>query len=594
MNAARGMQGRGAVLATFAWLQATSLVNIVRARLRRLRQPKYLFGALVGGAYLYFFLFRGAMGPHAAHDGVPVQVVMPLTLTVFADLAALGLALGVALYWLLASAPPSLAFSEAEIAFLFPAPLSRTTLIHYGLLRRQAGIAFSALLLGLLRWRGALHGTGPWQFMIGTWVLMSMIQLHGLGIGFTRQRLFDRGLSPLAWRGLVAGLVLLVVAACAWSLRGRVHWPTPGAPMDQDAMQHWFAGIVGSAPLRWLLAPLHWVVDPLFAHDGRALALALGPAIGLLLAHYFWVVRSQVTFEDAAIAQARRRADKLAAMRAGRLRERAPTRPRREPFRLAARGFPMLAFLWKGLLGMGSFFRLRTWVIACVVVIGLSQWMAADPVWRRLLVIIGTAVAMSGAWLLLLGPMMFQRGLRRTLERMDVLKAAPLRGWQIALGELLAPIALMSFAAWLLLLIGAEAMVHAAHPLALPWVLAGSIGAALLAPPLSGLMLSVPFAGVVYFPAWFGGTEQGGRGLEQMGQRMIFMAGYVVILAVCLLPAALLAGLGFLLAHLFGGMTVALSVAALIACAALVFELACAVDLLGRRIDRFDLSQELR
>ena len=38
----------GAVFGAFAYLQATSLYNNVRQRLLRLRQPKYLIGAVVG------------------------------------------------------------------------------------------------------------------------------------------------------------------------------------------------------------------------------------------------------------------------------------------------------------------------------------------------------------------------------------------------------------------------------------------------------------------------------------------------------------------------------------------------------------------
>ena len=49
---------QGAVFGAFVYLQATSLYNNLRQRLLRLRQPKYLVGAVVGAAYLYFFLFH--------------------------------------------------------------------------------------------------------------------------------------------------------------------------------------------------------------------------------------------------------------------------------------------------------------------------------------------------------------------------------------------------------------------------------------------------------------------------------------------------------------------------------------------------------
>ena len=40
--------------------QALSIYNAVRQRVLRLKQPKYLAGAIAGGAYFYFFVFRHA------------------------------------------------------------------------------------------------------------------------------------------------------------------------------------------------------------------------------------------------------------------------------------------------------------------------------------------------------------------------------------------------------------------------------------------------------------------------------------------------------------------------------------------------------
>ena len=72
---------------------------------------------------------------------------------------------------------------------------------------------------------------------------------------------------------------------------------------------------------------------------------------------------------------------------------------------------------------------------------------------------------------------------------------------------------------------------------------------AILVAPLCGLMLCVPFAGTLFFPAWASPQKSGGRGVEVMGQRLIFMAGYVLALALALLPAILLAGVVFWVAQ---------------------------------------------
>jgi hypothetical protein len=79
-----------------------------------------------------------------------------------------------------------------------------------------------------------------------------------------------------------------------------------------------------------------------------------------------------------------------------------------------------------------------------------------------------------------------------------------------------------------------------------------------------------------------------------MGQRMVFMLGYLFTVLLIAIPAALLGGLGFLLGRWLGGLSLAMLAAAACACAVFAVELALALRLLGRRIDRFDLSQELR
>ncbi len=586
----------GETVGAFAYLQATSLYNNLRQRLLRLRQPKYLVGALAGGAYLYFFLVRkvvvgGSTGPHALFALTPA---MQADLTA---LAAILLAAWVLADWLFSGNQARLPFSEAEIAFLFPAPLTRTTLIQFVLLRSQLGIFFTSLLMGLLLRRGSMLSGHPLQYAVGFWLLLSTLKLHAIAASFTRERLLGLGVTPVLRRLALVVLVLLAAFACGWPMRARLHVPAAEDWSNLAAIQHWFEGIVGTAPLAWLLAPFRWLVAPLFADGGTAFLYALLPALALLALHYVWAVRAQVSFEDAAIAHARHRAEKVAALRSGRLGRGLPNKPRSEPFKLSALGRPPVAFLWKGLLAMGPAYRLRTWLVACVVLTALCQWLAADPALRGLLVVFGTAACSIGLWLVLLGPMMMQHGLRRTFERLDVLKAMPLRGWQIAQGELSTPAAVMCFAAWLLLLVGAQALVAKGGQglLAPANIVFMAVGVALVAPTLCSLMLCVPFAGMLYFPAWIvaPGTA-GGRGLEVMGQRMVFMLGYFVTVVLATLPAALLGGIGFLLVNWLAGPHAGMVVAALCASVVLAFELRLALRLLGRRIDGFDLSQELR
>ena len=125
-----------AVAGAFFYLQITSLYNNLRRRLLRLRQPKYLLGALAGAAYMYAFVFRHLLRSDTART-TSLQAMPSALLSDLPVLAALVLLLIVWLDWLFAGEGVELGFSETEIAFLFPAPLTRTALIQYSLLRSQ-------------------------------------------------------------------------------------------------------------------------------------------------------------------------------------------------------------------------------------------------------------------------------------------------------------------------------------------------------------------------------------------------------------------------------------------------------------------------
>jgi hypothetical protein len=63
---------------------------------------------------------------------------------------------------------------------------------------------------------------------------------------------------------------------------------------------------------------------------------------------------------------------------------------------------------------------------------------------------------------------------------------------------------------------------------------------------------------------------------------------------IALLPAVVIAGIAFLLLNWLASMSLALLASALVAGLVLAIELAAVLWWLGRRIDDFDLSQELR
>jgi len=577
MNAARAL----------LYLYGMTLWGSLRERVRRLRQPKYLVGAIAGGAYIYYFMLRNYGGRAGGWDGSDRESFIPL--------AALLLAGAIFLGWILPNRRAALQFSEAGIAFLFPAPVTRRTLIHAQLLRSQIAILFSSVFLTFV-FRRTGAGAGVAGRAIGWWVILSTLNLHLLGASFLRERLTEHGLNPVRRRLLLGGGLAALVAGCWLVVRRTLPPPTDADAASLGAMLGYGRQILTTPPVSWVLAPFVVVVHPYLAATPADFLGALWPALLLIGVHYLWVARSDVAFEEASVELAARRAARIAAARSGRWhREDRPAKARREPFALAARGAAAVAFLWRGLLALGPAYRLRYYVLGCAVAVAGLGWLGADSAREPTLRIIGSIGAGLSVWAALFIPMLFRRDLQLALDQADIIKAYPLEGWQVVLGALLTPMTVLMFLEWFLLLValgGLGGAVH--HPLLVAATGAtGAIAVALLVPPLCGLMLCIPFAGVLYFPAWARPGNVPGGGIELLGQRLIFLLGYVVVLVAAVLPAGAAGAAAWLIGNWLAGPFAAALAGAAAAGILLALELGAAVFWLGWRFERFDLSTEL-
>jgi hypothetical protein len=214
---------------------------------------------------------------------------------------------------------------------------------------------------------------------------------------------------------------------------------------------------------------------------------------------------------------------------------------------------------------------------------------------------IGTSAAGIAAYVLLFGPLVARQDLRRDLLNADLLKTYPLHPWQIVLGEILAPLAILTVLLWLLLLAaaltfqpGAAGAAGSAGP-ALPLRAAGVFALALNLPLVCALQLLVANATTLVFPAWFAPSgQQSAQGIDSFGQRLVAVWGQVLLVLVALIPASVLAFLVFLLGNWLMGIAGGVAFAALAIAAVLAAEVAAGVWWLGRRFERFDLSAELR
>jgi len=593
------------MLRALLYLRLTSLKNLLLAQLRRLRQPKYLFGALFAVAYFYFFFFRHTSGAASADAHGPTPFSWNNLSELVAGIASFGLFLVFALMWAAPSDRPGLNFSEAEIAFLFPAPLTRRRLVHYKILSAQFTALFQSLLYALLFHAGRLFSSDGLFVILAWWTVLSVLTLHYQASSLTFARLASvdgRRWPARLLRGVALAVVALVLAA---SIRAILDLP-PHIDLIND-VDRWAPATLGEGLLGRLLWPFALFARPFFATDFVPFASAFAPVLVILAIHYLWVVRLNVAFEERALAHAERQAARVAELRrTGMLRlGTARTAGRRPPFDLSRVRQPEFAFLWKNLLSTTRpWFTPRVWLgcaLALILLFTAGRITLGNTYWK-----LGGAMATLGAaaaaLTLLYGPLLTRLDLRQDLANADILKTYPLPGWRVLLGELLTPIAILTGIVWLALLAWFLGLTgHQPPSLSPVWMnsdmrLVFSLCAAFLAPVVIALELLIPNAVPLVFPSWFNAVRTPGAGLDLMGQRLIFGFGQVLVVCVALLPAAASAALLVFILHGWLELAPALCVtfATLVVTAVLIAELWCGLWLLGQRFEKFDLSSEPR
>ncbi|HUR56608.1 MAG TPA: putative ABC exporter domain-containing protein [Opitutaceae bacterium] len=597
------------MLGALVYLRLTSFKNWMRARLRRLRQPKYLAGALVGAAYFYFAFFRPISAPvsRSARAVVDEQgldgaaIALPTDwLPAIAVMAAAALLLFLTLMWIVPTGPATLGFSEAEIAFLFPAPITRRALVHFRLLSAQFRSLIGAFFMMLFSNRWTVLGGSPFTHAVGWWFIFSALNLHHSGAGFTLTRLSERGIGTVRRRLVVFAFIAGMVAITVARLPAAERLPLPGGDGSLRPVAEWLVNVGGTAPLGWLLWPLQLVLAPFLASDLRAFLLALLPALAVITLHYLWVVRTAVAFEDASIEHAEKRAARIAAWRSGDRRlGRAKAKGRSGPFRLRPSGRPEIAFLWKNLLSTWPYFSVRVFAICAFVIAGACTWLNHRPEWSGLMPGIGAMAFFFGVYTLIVGPQFARQDIRTDLSNTDILKTYPLAGWQIVLGQLLTPAAILTGVVWLALLTVLLSF-QSGRPV-FAWLtpgvrVAGGLAFAVITPVLVLLQLLVPNAAALVFPGWFQATRTRGGGPEVVGQRMIFFVAQLLTMLAALAPAAFMASivLFILVQWLHVWEAAAIGIAALAVFVVLAAEVWCGIWLLGQRFEKLDLSAELR
>ena len=515
--------------------------------------------------------------------GGPGELADPRWLELVGALALLG---AVAWGWIFGVERRVLAFSPAEVTFLFSGPVSRRGLIQFKLLRSQLLILFNALLWTLILSRERF-GVSPWLRVISIWVLLTTLSFHRLGASFVRTSLAEHG--RLGLRHRVVSLVVLgaVLIALTWSIT--------------DALPH-LAGADARTPLGFLSAlgeaaahplpaaltyPFRVMIRPLTAPSVSAWLNALWPALVLLVLHYVWVVRSDTAFEEAAAAVSLQRAQALAERRAGRRAPHAVGRVTPPLFRLAPQGWPAGAILWKNLVAVTRTQRVRNVALALATGAVVVTALSFEPE--------GTLAEMAGwfavtwaAAMTVIGPQWVRNDLRGDLLKLDLLRSYPLRGWSVVIAEVSASAVVLTVVQLSLLVIGYLAFLgNQSMTPALDERSLLLLAAFVFLPGINLLGMIIQNGAALLYPAWVRLGSGRPAGVEALGQNMLMMVVFVALLAVTLLLPLAIGGGAFLLLHRAISGWAALPATVLVL-GIMAFEAALLVEWLGRLFERTD------
>lgn len=520
------------------YLLARTARNQWRSRVARLRNPRYAIALVVGLAYFWFLYLRPQRGPHADEAGSAVG-------NTFATAAPLFLVLYAAWMWLFGGDRTALAFTQAEVSMLFPAPVSRRSLIVYKLLKAQAPILITALFWIVILHRGM--GTLPAALrFVGVYVMLTTLNLHRLGSALVSANALAHGARGARRTVVALAAFAAVLGSIAWAL-----FSTRAAfALDLGNGLRAAAAALKVPPASVAMYPFTAAIAPMFVATTAEWLRAMGPALVLLALHAWWVLRSDAAFEESAVEASVVLAKRLEAMRSRHGGATAPVSQKsaRRSLPLAPTGAPDTAIVWKDTLWLIRSGSLRGLFLPAALALGALLLFRDKPdVLGPTMFAVG---GMTSFALLMFGPITLRNDLRSDLLHLPLLKTLPLRGREVVLAQILSGAIPVAVAQYLTLLVALGGLFRT--PIVDTWpadaVIGGVVAAPVLLLGLNATTFLIHNAMALLFPGWTKlGEHAAGPGIEAMGLSMMTMVAVLLALALAsLLPAA--AGFGLFVA----------------------------------------------
>jgi hypothetical protein len=555
------------------YLTRVSMRNRLALQARRLRQPRYALALILGAAYFWLILLRPSVQPSRAPTSLWND---------FETVAALGVLLLLIGAWVFSGERTALAFSAAELQFLFPAPLTRRGLVLYKLSRTQLVILFNAIIWVFVLRRSGSVLAAPLRF-IGTWILFTNLSLHRLGAALVRTSLVEHGRAGL--RRNLPAIVLGAAGIVAIALILRDAVPVIRAA---KAAKEVASGIEGAANLpaaRALLFLPRLIVAPSFAQTTLDWLRASGGALVILLVQLAWVLRSDVAFEEAAVLASMERARRLDAWRRRSARPRSNTRKRvKRTIALAPEGNPAVAIVWKNTLLLMRTGRVGSMVgLAMMAIIISLPTIESRGIDGRFLAMVALMMVFL---LIVLGSRVLQNDFRQDAEHLATLKTLPLPGNRLVGAEVISsalPISILQL--FLVVFAFVVTLGEADLPLDLLRRTALLLMAPLILLSVNATTVTIQNAAALLFPGWVRVTPIVGGGIEVMGQGILATGMLLLTFIVALLPAAAASvAVWFSLSRVPNVWIVAV----LVATAVLLGETWWAIQGLGKRFEKME------
>lgn len=395
----------------------------------------------------------------------------------------------------------AIAFTPAEVDFLFPGPFGRRELILFKMLKLALSSVMGGLFFGLVLRRSA--ATLP-SAMLGAALALVFINFMATIVALVRDTLEER-FYRLARRGATVA-VIGATAAIVWHIR-----ESDGPPMER------LNALAVTIPGRIILAP-----STVFAHVFASTTLEeaarwAGACLGLIAAALVVVLALDRGYMEAAVAASQRRQAKLTRLRKG------LTMPTDRPMRrLRVPGAGLFgasgAIVTRQLIT--AFRTSRAWLVIFVLALAysyaVSRMTASDPNVPRL------AGLVPGLFILLtMLPQMLRFDFRSELDHMDLLKSLPLTPFSITLAEMAVPVVILTLQVW---------VVEAGAAAFMPLDSRVLVMAALAIPLVAALVIGLENFVFLMMPTRLITPGQGGAAFS--GRRLVMLLARVVLIAV--------------------------------------------------------------